>query len=83
MFVVPLCCTYFSKANVQDFPAPKEEEEFKIASDCESVVRSIRGESRGPYVQIVKEIKDQVYRGQPQGSPKKRGYPIFREIIKT
>jgi ribonuclease HI len=32
---------------------------FKLASDCESVVRSIRGEGRGPYGQIVKEIKDQ------------------------
>jgi ribonuclease HI len=33
---------------------------FKLASDCESVVRSIRGEGRGLYGQIVKEIKDQV-----------------------
>jgi ribonuclease HI len=32
---------------------------FKLASDCESVVRSIQGEGRGPYGQIVKEIKDQ------------------------
>lgn len=31
---------------------------FKLASDCESVVRNIRGEGRGPYGQIVKEIKD-------------------------
>jgi ribonuclease HI len=32
---------------------------FKLASDYESVVRSIRGEGRGSYGQIVKEIKDQ------------------------
>jgi ribonuclease HI len=32
---------------------------FKIVLDCDSVVRSIRGEGRGPYGQIVKEIKDQ------------------------